>query len=145
MTEGTARPISGLTPRSASPVSRLLKSERDVAPEPTAAHSSPRADEVEPAATAESATNRVSVPRQRPRPATGGRKPSITTYAPQELQDRARATFIHTRNDEGDESFSHLVQKAIEAEVRRREQLYNGGKPFAGGVGPLPSGRPIGQ
>jgi len=138
MTDPTPRTIEGLERRPQRAVSRLLKSERATeTPEQQAAPATPA---VPPAAEAK----RKSAPRSRTEsPKSSGRRPSITSYVDMPLQERARAAFIHTRNAEGDESFSQLVAKAIDAEVSRREALYNGGRPFTGGVGPLPAGRPM--
>lgn len=59
---------------------------------------------------------------------------------------RMRGAFRQTNGKEGDRSLSDFIQKAIMAEVERREQLYNNGKPFEAvlpGEGPI--GRPEGS
>lgn len=139
MTENAPRRIEGLQPRATAPLARLLKSERDAAPaEPTP---EPAVTDATPSGTRQPAS--ATKPRGRKAsPATAGRKPSATFYIPEALQVRGRAAFRHTQNLEGDESYSHMVAKAYEAEVQRRETLYNDGKPFSGG-GPLPAGRPL--
>ena len=138
MTDPTPRTIEGLQRRPQPDVARLLKSERT---------SEPPQQQVEPAtpaATPVPAAKRKASPRSRAESSKpAGRRPSITAYVDAPIQERARATYLHTRNDEGDESFSEFVAKAIIAEASRREALYNGGKLFAGGAGPLPAGRPM--
>ncbi len=60
------------------------------------------------------------------------RKPSATFYIPEALQARGRAAFRHTQILEGDESYSHMVAKAYEAEVRRRRPFTTAGSRSAG-------------
>lgn len=139
MTDNAPRRIEGLQPRATKPLARLLKSERDAAPAEPA--SEPAVAEVTSSETRQPAA--ATKPRGRKTsPSTPGRKPSATFYIPEALQIRGRAAFRHTQILEGDESYSHMVAKAYEAEVQRREALYNGGQPFSGG-GPLPAGRPL--
>lgn len=139
MTDNAPRRIEGLTPRQTAPLARLLKSERDAAPV------EPKAEPVVPDATPTEAIPSAASAKPRARKTAAsptGRKPSATFYIPEALQARGRAAFRHTQNLEGDDSYSHMVAKAYEAEVQRREALYNDGKPFSGG-GPLPAGRPL--
>lgn len=137
MTDNAPRRIEGLTPRQTAPLARLLKSERVVEPrEPSldATTSSAERSEEQPVA---------AKPRGRKSATTSARrKASATFYIPEALQARGRAAFRHTAVLEGDDSYSHMVAKAYEAEVQRREDLYNNGQPFSGG-GPLPAGRPL--
>jgi len=137
MTDDAPRRIEGLKPRQTAPLARLLKSER------TSSESTP--DTAAPEAVAPVAQQPASTAKPRGRkaaPKSPARKPSATFYIPEALQARGRAAFRNTANLEGDDSYSHMVAKAYEAEVRRREVLYNDGKPFTGG-GPLPAGRPL--
>lgn len=139
MTDNAPRRIEGLQPRATAPLARLLKSERDAAPAQPAAE--PADAEATPSETRQTAS--ATKPRGRKAsPATSSRKPQVTFYLSEAVLARGRAAFRHTQNLEGDESYSHMVAKAYEAEVQRRETLYNGGKPFSGG-GPLPAGRPL--
>lgn len=122
------RRIDGLPPRAAKPdVSRLIKDARTASPvsAPSETAPAPRS------------------PAPRILPSRSGRKPSLTVYVPTELQSRARAAFRQTRDAENNDTFSEMIAEAIEAEVNRREQVYNGGQPFSGGAGPLPTGRPL--
>lgn len=51
-----------------------------------------------------------------------------------------------TNGHEKDRSLSDFIQKAIMAEVERREKLYNNGQPFdAVAPGEVPVGRPEGS
>jgi hypothetical protein len=139
MSDNTSRRIEGLKPRDTAPLSRLLKSER------TAAPSEPAAPTLEVVAPDPAEQQRPQTkPRSRRAAApTSSRKPSATFYIPEALQARGRAAYRATAHIEGDESYSHMAAKAYEAEVVRREQLYNNGEPFGGGQGPLPAGRPL--
>lgn len=134
MSDATPRLIEGLTPREA-PLARLRASERAADTATTKASTPP----AKPAAAKRPAPSKQAAAKPQAAP---GRKPSMTFYAETQLQSRARAAFTQTRHLEGDESFSDMVAKALEAEVARREQLYNDGEPFSGG-GPLPTGRPV--
>lgn len=142
MSDNAPRRIEGLTPRPKAPLARLLKSERVNSP---TASTTPTPEVPVPNVTSSDASPSVSTTKPRARKsssASQGRKPSATFYIPEALQERGRAAFRHTAVFEGDDSYSHMVAKAYEAEVRRREELYNDGKPFSGG-GPLPAGRPL--
>ncbi len=72
------------------------------------------------------------------------RRTTITFYLSEVLRNRARAAYRVTSFTEQDSSWSHMLSKALLAEVERRERLHNVGKPFAGGAEPLTPGRPIG-
>lgn len=68
----------------------------------------------------------------------------MTTYLSAQTRDRARATYRATSHLEGDKSWSDFVERAIQAEVERREVLHNAGEPYEGDNSPLPVGRPLG-
>jgi hypothetical protein len=68
---------------------------------------------------------------------------TITFYLPECLRNRARATYRSTSFEEEDSSWSEMLNKALLAEVRRRENAHNAGEMFPGSDEPLPPGRPI--
>ena len=68
---------------------------------------------------------------------------TITFYLPECLRNRARATYRSTSFEERDSSWSEMLNKALLAEVRRREDAHNSGEMFPASDEPLPSGRPI--
>lgn len=68
----------------------------------------------------------------------------MTTYLSAQTRDRARATYRATSHLEGDKSWSDFVERAIQAEVERREVLHNAGEPYESDNSPLPVGRPLG-
>ena len=68
----------------------------------------------------------------------------MTTYLSHTTRDRARATYRATSHIEGDKSWSEFVERAILAEVERRELRHNAGERYQGNSSPLPAGRPLG-
>ena len=64
-------------------------------------------------------------------------------YLPKDFRRTAVAAFKATAHLEADQSWSHMVEKAIRAEVTRRENTYNDGRPFPGGEGKLTPGRSV--
>lgn len=74
-----------------------------------------------------------------------GAKHKMSVYVPSELRTALRATYRATSHLEGDDSFSSFVEKALRAELARRETVHNDGKPFDTAGGKLPSGRPLGN
>jgi hypothetical protein len=69
---------------------------------------------------------------------------TITFYLSDTLRNRARAAYRHTSFEERDGSWSEMLNKALLAEVERRERVHNHGLPFTGSEEPLTPGRPIG-
>ncbi len=67
----------------------------------------------------------------------------MTTYLSAATRDRARATYRATSHLEGDESWSDFVERAVLAEVERRELTHNAGEKYKGDSSPLPVGRPL--
>jgi len=57
------------------------------------------------------------------------------------LRNRARAAYRATSYAEGDNTWSHFVAKAIEAETARREVEYNKGEMYPSWGEKLPGGR----
>ncbi len=72
------------------------------------------------------------------------RRTSVTFYLSEGLRNRARAAYRSTSFDERDSSWSEMLNKALIAEVERREAEYNRGETFAASEEPLSPGRPIG-
>lgn len=86
----------------------------------------------------------VGGPASHPERRTPKKRITVTFYLSDAMRNRARAAYRHTSFSERDTSWSEMLNKALLAEVRRREAEYNGGKAFAGNDEPLSPGRPIG-
>lgn len=113
------RSISGLPPRKPrTDASRLIAANRPTTPAPTTGEASR-----EPAAT----TDRVKV----------------SVYLDAQLRDAARAAYRATAHLEKDASWSDMIEKAVTAEVERRQLVYNDGEPFPGSRDKLTPGRTI--
>jgi hypothetical protein len=123
------RKIGGLQPRPTFNAKSLIKSQRTETEKPPASGMGER-------------TNGASKRRSQA-PASSG-KTSLTVYVPDELRTRARALYRATSHLEDDRTFSHMVEKMLEAAIRERELRYNEGMPFAGDKARLSSGRPRG-
>lgn len=67
--------------------------------------------------------------------------PKITFKTTDVRRNRLRATFRATKDFEDEEYVTEFLEKALDAECTRREQLYNNGQPFTGGEKALPRGR----
>ncbi|QIZ97214.1 hypothetical protein HF024_00740 [Leifsonia sp. PS1209] len=72
------------------------------------------------------------------------RRTTITFYLTEGLRNRARTAYRATSFEEKDSSWSEMLNKALVAEIERREVAYNEGAEFAGSDEPLTPGRPIG-
>lgn len=66
---------------------------------------------------------------------------NMTVSIPAALRNRARAAYRATSYAEGDNTWSHFVVKAIEAETARREMEHNGGEMYPSWGENLPGGR----
>lgn len=84
----------------------------------------------------------VSSPLRPQRPVK--KRTTVTFYLTEAMRNRARAAYRQTSFDERDSSWSEMLNKALLAEVQRREAEYNGGRVFVGNEEPLTPGRPIG-
>jgi len=128
------RQIGGLTPRSKTQDLSRLQARNRTEPEAVQQH--------EP----------VSVKVIKPAPAPSRKSETVvldvtarmTTYLSATTRDRARATYRATSHLEGDKSWSDFVERAILAEVERREAAHNAGDRYEGDSSPLPVGRPLG-
>ncbi|MEY9852597.1 hypothetical protein ABH923_002275 [Leifsonia sp. EB41] len=75
---------------------------------------------------------------------TTARRTTVTFYLSETLRNRARAAYRSTSFEEKDSSWSEMLNKALIAEVERREAEYNCGEMFDASEAPLTPGRPIG-
>ncbi|MCB5294500.1 hypothetical protein BJQ90_03968 [Arthrobacter sp. SO3] len=66
---------------------------------------------------------------------------NMTVSIPAALRNRARAAYRATSYLEGDNTWSHFVAKAIEAETARREAEHNDGAMYPSWGENLPGGR----
>jgi Centromere-binding protein ParB C-terminal len=66
---------------------------------------------------------------------------NMTVSIPAALRNRARAAYRATSYAEGDNTWSHFVAKAIEAETARREVEHNKGEMYPSWGEKLPGGR----
>lgn len=66
---------------------------------------------------------------------------NMTVSIPAALRNRARAAYRATSYAEGDNTWSHFVAKAIEAETARREAEHNEGAMYPSWGENLPGGR----
>ena len=66
---------------------------------------------------------------------------NMTVSIPAALRNRARAAYKATSYTEGDNTWSHFVAKAIEAETARREAEHNQGEMYPSWGEKLPGGR----
>lgn len=74
-------------------------------------------------------------------PKTTSKLANMTVSLPEALRNRARAAYRATSYAEGDNTWSHFVAKAIEAETTRREAEHNGGEMYPSWTENLPGGR----
>jgi hypothetical protein len=72
------------------------------------------------------------------------RRTTVTFYLSDALRNRARTAYRATSYEERDGSWSEMLTKALLAEVERRENEHNDGRPFTATDAPLTPGRPIG-
>jgi hypothetical protein len=85
-----------------------------------------------------------TAPSAVPGASDSSRRTTITFYIPEALRNRARTAYRSTSFAEKDSSWSEMLNKALLAEVERRELEHNDGATFEGGAEPLTPGRPIG-
>lgn len=145
MSDTPDRAITGLSPRGAAPdFSRLQRRNRIVVPEPAVvavelveepppAAVTPNLPAPDLPAAAPSVVSKLAVTERE----------RVTTYLDGRLRARAREAYRATSHLEGDKSWSDFVERAILAEVTRREAAHNDGRPYAGDGTPLSPGRPL--
>ena len=151
------RQIGGLQPRSSTQdLSRLLRRNRlTVEKGPTevpTAPESPPEDQAQKAAqkgspkketpTSETA-GKPRVDRETPEPSVDSETKRMTVYIASRHYARARAAYRATSYASRDRSWSDFVEKAIVAELERREAEFNAGEHYAPDSSPLSPGRPL--
>jgi hypothetical protein len=141
MSDTPDRAITGLSPRGATPdFSRLQRRNRVVVPEPAVPEVEPVEQPSLPPAVAPDLP--AAAPSVVSKLAVAERE-RVTTYLDGRLRARAREAYRATSHLEGDKSWSDFVERAILAEVTRREAAHNGGRQYAGDETPLSPGRPL--
>ncbi|RPF02113.1 MULTISPECIES: hypothetical protein [unclassified Frondihabitans] len=146
MSDTPDRAITGLSPRGAAPdFSRLQRRNRVVVPEPAVVD----VQHVEEPSRPPAVTSELPAPFLLAAAPTVVSKSAVTerervtTYLDGRLRARAREAYRATSHLEGDKSWSDFVERAILAEVIRREAAHNDGRPYAGDETPLSPGRPL--
>jgi len=131
MTETPERKVTGLAPRGTSTpdLSRLRKRNREVDPAPPIPAESAPTEPVQHAAAEGDQADDKTV--------------SVTFYMRRAVRARAKAVFRATRHLEQDDSWSAFLEGAILAEVSRREEAHNEGRPYPGDDRRLSPGRSI--
>jgi hypothetical protein len=86
-----------------------------------------------------------SSPALEPEPSTDkDRTRRLSTYLTIDTLERARATYRATSHLEHDRTFSEFVERAIYAEIVRREDAHNAGERYVKNTSRLRPGRPLG-
>jgi hypothetical protein len=141
MSDTPDRAITGLSPRGATPdFSRLQRRNRVVVSESPIAEVEPVEQSSLPPTVAPDLP--AAAPPVVSKLAVTERE-RVTTYQDGRLRARAREAYRATSHLEGDKSWSDFVERAILAEVTRRQAVHNDGRPYAGDETPLSLGRPL--
>ncbi len=141
MTE-SKRTIEGLTPRPRRQMDASSLTTKKVRPASPLQDQGPIAVEPAGAPKALIATN-ATISSNTTKSGETAPKEQISVYIPRELRSRARAAFQATSFVEDDEGWSHMIEKALLAEVIRRENTHNGGNQYAGKDRKLRPGRTL--
>jgi hypothetical protein len=160
MSDAPVRTISGLKPRSGSPdLSRLQRRNRTTLTEQEVTTPAAQEQTVATSNLAEGKVRDLETPsaptREQPaasdaaavRPAPKAqseRTGRLSTYLTMDTLERARATYRATSHLEHDRTFSDFVERAISAEIIRREAEYNAGERYDADTSRLRPGRPLG-
>jgi hypothetical protein len=140
MSDTPDRSIKGLAPRAGAPdFSRLQRRNRITtdAPAPAPVVAVPVTEASAPPAPA------PAIPEPGPPATASAERERVTTYLDGQLRARAREAYRATSHLEGDKSWSDFVERAILAEVERREVAHNNGDVYAGDTTRLSPGRPL--
>ena len=138
------RTIGGLAPRrSTFDASRLIAANRRVAPTTTPTAPNPESAVSSIASTHPPAASAEPERTEHRNPGNAELKVKSSFYLRESTQNRARAAFRATAHLEDDETYSDFAEKAILAEIKRRETLYNKGKQYSGGARRLAPGRRV--
>jgi len=142
MSESTpSRVIGGLSPRKTTDLSRLQRRNR---PEASAEETSAVGALPQPAADKprrKTPSAKTSVEPQAENGTSGQGR--LSAYLASETLNRARATYRATSYLEHDRSFSEFVERAIYAEILRRENEHNNGERYEEDTSRLRPGRPL--
>jgi hypothetical protein len=158
MTENdSSRRIAGLEPRTAAPdLSRLIRRNRPEASDtsentPAATNDASKdvaGPEVPSITSGAENPQRGAGTEPRPTPvspeaAVDSETKRMTVYIASRHYARARAAYRATSYAARDRSWSDFVEKALIAELERREADHNAGQPYAPDSSPLSPGRPL--
>lgn len=72
-----------------------------------------------------------------------GTRARLTGYTTSDFASLAKSTYKATAHLEDEASFSDFLHAAVDREIKRRQELYNDGRPFAASTSRLPAGRPL--
>jgi len=129
------RQIGGLTPRAGTHDLSRLQARNRPEPQPETVQ--------QPKITSSKAVKPSRAPAKKSATVVVDSTARMTTYLSAAMRDRARATYRATSHLEGDKSWSDFVERAILAEVERRELSHNAGERYEGDSSPFPVGRPL--
>lgn len=148
MTTTPNRTIGGLAPRNAAgqpDLTRLQRRNRPVAAPAPASDPEERAPVPRIARAEASASPEPAAVTTEPVSEAGhsGSQDRITVYLDHELRGRARTAYRATAHLEGDRTWSDFIERAIRAEVERREHAHNSNRAYSSSVDKLPPGRTV--
>lgn len=72
-----------------------------------------------------------------------GARARLSGYTTTDFASLAKSTYKATAHLEDEASFSDFLQAAVDREIKRRQDLYNEGRPFAASTSRLQAGRPL--
>lgn len=72
-----------------------------------------------------------------------GTRARLSGYTSNDFARLAKSTYKATAHLEDEASFSDFLQAAVDREIKRRQELYNDGRPFAASTSRLQAGRPL--
>ncbi|MDT0235247.1 ParB family protein [Curtobacterium sp. BRB10] len=72
-----------------------------------------------------------------------GARARLSGYTTTDFASLAKSTYKATAHLEDEASFSDFLQSAVDREIKRRQELYNDGRPFAASTSRLQAGRPL--
>lgn len=72
-----------------------------------------------------------------------GSRARLSGYTTSDFASLAKSTYKATAHLEDEASFSDFLQAAVDREIKRRQELYNDGRPFATSTSRLQAGRPL--
>ena len=129
MTNTPSRNVSGLPPRQGLPAALTRLQRRNRTPQEESTTGTP-------------AVTAVPMRAEQADEPGASRPDRVTVYLPPALRARARTAYRATAHLEGDRTWSEFVERAILAEVHRRELEHNHGDPYEGYRERLAPGRP---